>query len=286
MNRFVVSLLIYLFFLPFVVRAQTKRALVIGLGEQLDTSWGKINGDKDVSYVVEMLRNAKFTQIRTCVNSQATKVGIISEFRKLSASCGSGDIVYIHFSGHGQQMKDTGNDEYDKLDECWIPYDAYRKPCEKDRGEKHLTDDEVNVLLTNIKRKIGNLGKMLVVIDACHSGDATRGDEGDVVRGVSEVFEVKKDCSSKTKVGKEIKPHVEHWITLSACESDQLNFEMRKPVVGKLTYALYKKIKVSTDNDNLFRNLRMFINMNTGSRPQIPTMTGDIRKYNIVDILK
>ena len=31
--------------------AQTRRALVIGLGQQEDKAWGKINGDKDVLYV-------------------------------------------------------------------------------------------------------------------------------------------------------------------------------------------------------------------------------------------
>lgn len=33
-------------------KAQTRRALVIGLGQQEDKAWGKINGDKDVSYVL------------------------------------------------------------------------------------------------------------------------------------------------------------------------------------------------------------------------------------------
>ena len=34
--------------LPVQLHAQTKRALVIGLGEQQDKAWNKINGDKDV----------------------------------------------------------------------------------------------------------------------------------------------------------------------------------------------------------------------------------------------
>ena len=31
--------------------AQTKRALVIGLGQYMDSDWEKINGDKDVPYI-------------------------------------------------------------------------------------------------------------------------------------------------------------------------------------------------------------------------------------------
>lgn len=174
------------------LQAQTRRALVIGIGQQEDRAWGKmINGDKDVAYVAEMLKGAMYKEenITRVVNRQATKVGIAKTFMRLANQCKVGDIVYVHYSGHGQQMKDVHNDEKDGLDECWIPYDAYRKPCKKDRGEKHLTDDEVNYYLNAIRDKIGAKGKMLVVIDACHSGDGTRGDDGEVVRGVEDIFD-------------------------------------------------------------------------------------------------
>ena len=45
------------------VSAQTKRALVIGLGEQQDKAWNKINGDKDVPFVQGMLKNAGFKSV-------------------------------------------------------------------------------------------------------------------------------------------------------------------------------------------------------------------------------
>ena len=45
------------------VTAQTKRALVIGLGEQQDKAWNKINGDKDVPFVQGMLKNAGFKSV-------------------------------------------------------------------------------------------------------------------------------------------------------------------------------------------------------------------------------
>lgn len=173
------------------LQAQTRRALVIGIGQQEDKAWGKINGDRDVPFVEEMLKNAKFKadNVKKLVNHQATKAATVNAFGKLAVQSKRGDIVYVHFSGHGQQMKDIHNDEKDGLDECWIPYDAYRRPCENDRGEKHLTDDEVNYYLNAIRDKIGDTGKMLVVIDACHSGGATRGEDDEVVRGVEDIFE-------------------------------------------------------------------------------------------------
>ena len=290
MNRFITLILSFAFFLVSgLSQAQTRRALVIGLGKQEDSAWRKINGDKDVPYVLEILSAANYGQVITCVNEEATKAGIVSAFQTLTMSCQPNDIVYIHYSGHGQQMRDRDDEERDLLDECWIPYDAYRSPSETYRGEKHLVDDEVNQMLTGIRNKIGDGGRMLVVIDACHSGDATRG-QGETVRGVEEVFETVKSWLGlfSSEHNSDIHSNAERWITLSACESDQVNVEMRNPTAGKLTYAIYTKVKNKElgNNEEFFKRLKMFVNMNTGSRPQRPTMTGETTKYNITDILR
>ena len=193
-------------------------------------------------------------------------------------------------------MQDTDNDEADGLDECWIPYDAYRKPCAMDRGEKHLKDDEVNLYLNAIRDKIGDAGKMLVVIDACHSGDATRGDADEVVRGVGDIFKAIQSFVQSPPLKRKgnkaanhrVRKNAERWITLSACQSDQVNIEMKNPAVGKLTYAIYKKAKEigSNDNADFFRSIRMFVNSNTGSRPQYPVMTGETDRYSITEIIR
>ena len=296
-----------LLLLSLSVTAQTKRALVIGLGEQQDKAWNKINGDKDVPLVLAILKSAGFKSVTTLVNRQATKTGIVGAFKRLTVSCKQGDVVYVHYSGHGQQMTDVHNDEKDGLDECWIPYDAYRKASATYHGEKHLTDDELNVYLNAIRHKIGAKGKLLVVIDACHSGDGTRGDEDEVVRGVEdtlvvdslnarglyETFEAIKsffmgDNGKENVINAKAKPLAERWITISACRSDQVNVEMKSPAVGKLTYALWKELKNidKVGNDEFMKRIRKFVNRNTSSRPQQPEMTGeDINKYNITDIL-
>lgn len=288
-------LIIYLFLLlSLSVTSQTKRALVVGLGQQQDKAWNKINGDKDVPIVQGMLKSAGFKSVTTLVNQQATKAGIIGAFKQMAASCKQGDVVYIHYSGHGQQMTDVHNDETDGLDECWIPYDAYRKACKTYHGEKHLTDDELNVYLNAIRDKIGAKGKLLVVIDACHSGDGTRGDEDEVVRGVEDVFKAVKsliigDNDKEKVINQKAKPLAERWITLSACKSDQVNIEMKNPAVGKLTYALWMELKNGDkiNNEEFIKRIRKFVNRNTSSRPQQPVLTGnDKDKYNITDILR
>lgn len=218
-------------FLP--SEAKTRRAVVIGLGEQLDKSWGKINGDKDVPLVVSMLKSNGFSDIATLTNSKATKAGIVKTFNSLISRSQKDDIIYIQFSGHGQMMTDTNGDEKDGFDEAWIPYDAYLKYCAKDRGEKHLSDDEIARYLTRLRSKIGNEGIIAVVVDACHSGDSTRDlceNDSVVVRGVDVDFVIPgKKTRSSVRTS-------ESWLTLSACLDFQLNQEYNG--VGKLTHIL------------------------------------------------
>lgn len=213
--------------------AQTRRAVVIGLGEQLDKSWNKINGDKDVPLVVSMLKANGFGDIATLTNKKATKAAIINAFNSLINRSQKGDIIYIQFSGHGQMMTDMNGDEKDGFDEAWIPYDAYLKYCSKDKGEKHLSDDEIAQYLTRLRSRIGREGVIAVVVDACHSGDSTRDlceNDSVVVRGVDVDFVI-----PGKRTGSSVRTP-ESWLTLSACQDFQLNQEYNG--VGKLTHIL------------------------------------------------
>ena len=272
--------------------SQTRRALIIGLGVQKDVSWGKINGDKDIPFIKEMLLSANYDNknIVTLVNEQATKSNIASAFVVLSKSCRLNDVVYIHFSGHGQRVTDLDGDEKDGWDESWIPYDAYREYGVKDRGEKHLIDDEIYIFLSEIKKKIGNGGKILVVVDACYSGGSSFGTENIslvndipfygneiITRGVSDKFTI-----PYIKIRKASKVP-EQWITLSACKSYETNQELNNPHVGILSYALFT---ISRKGSVRMWKIEDYIRKNKGPYPQTPMISGEIDMYNISDILK
>ena len=261
------------------VGAQCKRALVFGLGEQEDKTWGKINGDKDIEYIVPMLQGAGYTDIVVLKNSEATKAAMVAAFEAMAQRCAKGDVVYVHYSGHGQLMTDLDGDEqlkwsgrHAQWDEAWIPYDAYMLYCDKDKGEKHMCDDEVAALLAGIRKSIGKEGELMVVIDACHSGDATCGDGMPPVRGIGIQFDIPRDGS----VAKKSKPVEEQWLTVSACRPYQLNVEMQSVQAGKLTYAIHTLGIDVLDKDaaELQQELARFMDESKSVLPQSPVVSG------------
>lgn len=242
MKTIILSILLVLFTLT--TMAQVKRALVIGIGDYpSESGWSKINGDRDINIVCAFLSDNGFaqTQIVKLKNDQATKANILHQFKSITKSAKSGDQIYIHFSGHGQQITDTNGDEDDGYDEAWIPYDA-RKSYAKGiyEGENHLVDDQINVLLRDIRKRIGPAGQLTVVVDACHSGDSSRGeeekDEDLIVRGTPDRFIIPSH-TSKTKATKQ----PIQWVMISACKAYQNNYECKVGNIhyGSLSYALY-----------------------------------------------
>lgn len=255
----------------------TRHGLVIGLGQYKDRTWGTVHGDKDVPLVKNMLTVCGYKDIVTLANKDATKAGIISAFDGLSKRCKKGDIVYIHFSGHGQQITDVNGDEEDGLDEAWIPYDAKYAYSESYKGEKHLIDDEIAKWLSVIKGKIGSAGKILLVVDACHSGDSDRGseDEEEYIRGASDDFVIPME-----RTPKRIAQIKENWMTLTACKNFQNNCEVKirnGEFYGILTYALYSQSANlrTADNQKILNNLQQYVNLNRKRGHQTVTLSGD-----------
>lgn len=260
--------------------AQTRRALVIGLGKYLDSNWSAIHGDRDVPMIKSMLRNHGYDDISTLVNEQATKAAIISSLSNLCEKSCVNDQIYIHFSGHGQRMTDLNGDEDDGWDETWVAYDAMQSYSDDYKGEKHLTDDEVGLWLTKIKRKIGCKGQILVVVDACHSGDSSRAISDDCVRGAINNFVI-----PTTSTPRRTKKIVENWLTLSACKNFQLNCEIKTPGghFGMLSYALSAMSEhlPRLNNIQIMGRLVNYVNDNRGTLPQTPTLSGETTIYSL-----
>ena len=213
---------------------------MIGIGDYPEESgWCKIHGDNDISIVTEMLEENGFEQVQILSNKAATKKGIMDALDNLAKKAIRGDVIYIHFSGHGQQITDLDGDEPDGYDEAWIPYDACKDYSGKYKGQNQIVDDELFDFLNQLRTKVGDKGKIIVVSDACHSGSGSRGDEGeDVVRGVQEKFEMPAERNIVN-----VKRESTAWLFVSACKAYQNNFEYRDNqgnYHGMLSYLLWE----------------------------------------------
>lgn len=179
--------LIFIFWalvLAFNIQAQTRRALLVGISsyDVQKTNWTPIHGANDVALLNKALVGFK---IKTLVNSDATYSNIIKELKALTNQTKAGDVVYLHFSGHGQPYEDIDGDEDDGWDEAFIPYDAhmsYKRGVYE--GKNHLTDDILHNYLEELRKKAGTSGIVYVSIDACHSGESYRGDDFEDEEGI------------------------------------------------------------------------------------------------------
>ena len=229
-----------LFFCCISVQAE-KRALIIGIGAypDVDYGWPVIHGDNDIAFATSVLQanGFKTSNIVTLRNEQATYQAICKTFKRLIASAQTSDVVYIHFSGHGQQITDMDGDEEDGYDEAWVAYDALMESTPIYHGEHHITDDQLNGWLLQLRKKVGINGQIVVVSDACHSGTSTRDlNESTEIRGSHSKFELK---------GAQ-RPYQQQrsmdWVSISACADNECNRQHRLAdgrQCGSLTYALY-----------------------------------------------
>lgn len=240
------------------VEAQTKRALIIGISDYGNAKedpnrWSNISGANDVVLLSPLFEQQGY-EVTTLSDVQATYSKITSALKKVAKESKEGDIVYLHFSMHGQPFEDLNGDETDGWDEALIPVDAQMQYTEGGyEGKKHLVDDELETYIAKIRSKIGTSGELFVVLDACHSGTASRGDN-DHIRGVRDGF----TRSGKDYIPDRSKETNEYFkiptsqgqspVTfLEACRSYQQNREVldyeSKKWYGSLSYYIAKAMK-------------------------------------------
>ena len=109
--------------------AQRKRAFMVGIS-QYDTAltgyqWNNINGVEDINLLSPILKKQGF-YLTTLLDEQATYQNITNQLSTFTNHTKKGDIVYLHFSAHGQPVEDLNGDEEDGWDEAIVPIDAYK----------------------------------------------------------------------------------------------------------------------------------------------------------------
>lgn len=151
------------------------RALLVGIGDYTLRDADLPGIDLDIQNMRELtaLMGFKPEQVRVLMDREATLARVSAELRTwLREGVTAEDPVLLYFSGHGTRIPDVDGDEPDAADEVLLMHDAAWIPAGGGRAASMrnvLVDDELAKILAAIPSR-----KVLVLIDACNSGTATR----------------------------------------------------------------------------------------------------------------
>jgi hypothetical protein len=205
-------------------------------------------------------------ELKVLLNEQATRQGIIKTFREHLGQAKSGDTALFFYAGHGS--RELAPPEYrhlepDGWDDTLIAYDSRLK----DRQEWDLADKELRVLIAEVASRDPHV---VVILDSCHSGSATRDSEelvvrraepaGNGTRPASTFWFFKPEAELPPELvgaGKwRILPSGRH-VLLAACEDHQSAGECADPANqsrGRFSYHLVEAMK-EMNGDVRYRDL-------------------------------
>ncbi len=143
----------------------TKKAVLVGVnryrvpGADLR---GCVNDVLNIQGVLKGQYGFNPGDITAITDYAATKKAIEAAIRSLVRGGRRGDVLFVHFSGHGSNVPDDDGDEADHRDEILCPADLdWKNPLRDDWLRSTFDAMRAGVSLT-------------VVTDCCHSGTITR----------------------------------------------------------------------------------------------------------------
>lgn len=145
--------------------ASVKRALLVGINKYKSVPGlqGSVNDIETMREILISRWGFMPRNITVLTDEAATHDRILSALTDLVQVSGPEDTMYFHYSGHGSQVQDLNGDEDDGLDETLVPQDG------RSGGVRDIVDDELDEIFSKLRTT-----HVLVVLDSCHSGTATR----------------------------------------------------------------------------------------------------------------
>lgn len=189
-------------------------ALLVGIDDYEDSPLSTcVNDANKIRQLLRWRFAFKDRNILQLTDGQATRSAIIDGFRKHLAQAGPNGVAVFFFSGHGRQVFDSRSpnpgDERDSYDEVLcLSNDAI------------LFDDELNQLISELRTD-----NVLVMLDMCHAGTGTLGDD-EAAKVAVKALEpvVRKDPSiavSDRDRSVDRNGHPTDHVALVACQDDQ-----------------------------------------------------------------
>ncbi len=300
-HQICLSLIILLF--PLILFSQQnkpiKHALLFAISDYPESSgWDKLSSINDITHLVKSLQFIGFApeHIESVIDSKVTIPGINEAFANLNARIKKGDIVLIHFSGHGRQVEADTDNKIDGYDECFVPYDVVSDEKinpndslqQRTEMAKYLRGHMLGDLIKQTRAKLGSTGDLIVTLDFCYSGSASRG--ANKVRGgkaplVSKNFNpANHQLSDSSQLFRQtLTEHQDQnlapYNVISATRPEELDSETKDENgkgIGPLSYALFQSFKQLNPNItylSFFAKIQSM--MNITAQNQHPVLEGN-----------
>lgn len=184
---------------------------------------------QDVQNMAQLLAASYGIPCVECVDAQSTTAAaMVQALYALAEDSHNLDLAWIHYSGHGISVIDTGqSDERDGRDECLVPSDF--------QTAGPIRDDYLNTILASFNPRT----RVVCIFDCCHSGTM---------------------CDMKYSWSKGRKKRVENKhaalggsvVTLSGCRDDQTAADAYNVLgdgkwTGAMTACLYRALVANPD---------------------------------------
>lgn len=114
----------------------------------------------DAKDMRDLAKKKGFAGNTLLLDGHATAAAVSTAIQDAAKKLKKGDMLFLTYSGHGGQVRDTNGDETDndRMDETWVLFD------------RQLVDDELYKIWSKFKAGV----RILVLSDSCHSGTVTR----------------------------------------------------------------------------------------------------------------
>lgn len=215
----------------------------------------------DQSILIDKIKseftNFEFTSYANwAVTVSNFKSSIRSKLSKLTA----GDVLLIHYSGHGTQVYDRDNDEQDGYDEALYLYDGV------------VVDDDINELLQGAPEGVN----VVVLFDSCFSGSATKSVSKDY-RQIKFV----KTCDAPAKVRTRISKSITDlgWVYISGCGENEYSYDafINGQYNGAFTFYAVKELTPELTYVGWHAGIRKHL---PSTYPQTPQLEGSEELIN------
>jgi len=199
----------------------TLRVVCIGVSKYKDSALNLDYADDDAQALAELFKKqAAFgpTDVECITNEEATLSRVLEALGKLQMESRSDDVVVIFLAGHGMKLNET---------------EFYFATHEVDRGnirETALSWQHFQKILKTTDRR-----QLVLLLDACHSGDALRAALGNLQADTSRLAATAKEGAGA--------------VVFASCKGNQASVEADEWGHGAFTKALLEALGGGADLD-------------------------------------